>query len=360
MIVKLKEENRRIMSKPRAAGHAAEERVAFYLNRDFGFDAEVFILNDLRIVAPNQKAPDGGDDVAQIDHLVLHRWGTLIIESKAAKHGMTVRDDGGGGDEWTRGTRSGVENIPSPIQQARRQGVTLRSLLQESRTELLGRMPVGLRTVSKLLAGTDQRGFQKFPIQIIVAIADESAITRENGWKEPSGEFRTFVCKADLVSVKIREEVQRHRSASGLSSTPKGEYGIWQMEPKELESVAHFLASQHRPKSESAGRTQGARRRASQAVSVPSGPSGERAPASCKHCRGSALSARSGKYGYYWKCLECNENTKMPTDCSACRAAGNRGKDVRIRKERENYFRECKRCGYQERIWTETGATERK
>ncbi|MCR9115470.1 MAG: NERD domain-containing protein, partial [bacterium] len=61
--------------KRQLAGFNAEKQMAFYLRRAFGESSDVFVFNDLRIVR--------NDEVAQIDHLVLHRYGFAIVESKS-------------------------------------------------------------------------------------------------------------------------------------------------------------------------------------------------------------------------------------------------------------------------------------
>ena len=57
--------------------------------------------------------PAGG--VCQIDHLIVHRWGTFIVESKSAMEEVHVGPDGTGGDEWTRVYRGGKAGMASPI-----------------------------------------------------------------------------------------------------------------------------------------------------------------------------------------------------------------------------------------------------
>ncbi|MEO1407846.1 MAG: nuclease-related domain-containing protein, partial [Pseudomonadota bacterium] len=109
------------------AGIQAERQMAYYLHRAFATSSNLYVINDLRLVDPEQPEPDprtGGSSpgVAQIDHLVLHRFGAFIVESKSVTGTVTVRDDGGG-DEWTRSGKG----MPSPLRQAERQGEFLRA-----------------------------------------------------------------------------------------------------------------------------------------------------------------------------------------------------------------------------------------
>lgn len=339
------------------AGAEAERQMAFYLHRDFSSEVGLLVLNDLRLVDPDQPEHDGRPGVCQIDHLVLHRWGAFIVESKSVTDEVSVGDDGAGGDEWTRRYGGREHGFPSPIQQARRQGEFLRAFLQRHREHLLGKMPAGLRTLSKLMAGTDQRGFGNMPIQIIVAISDRGKIRRVNRWKEPAAPFRTFVSKADLVPAKIREELGKHKAAGSLLGESKGEYGVWSMKAEEVPAVADFLVARHEAKARAEVAVQTAAIMApaeSPTAPKPKLSAVPAAAAACKGCGGTDLSAQWGKYGYYWKCQICGTNTSMPTICSACGAEGHRGKIVRIRKDGPKYFRACEKCGIEERIWTES------
>lgn len=344
------------------AGAAAERQMSFYLNRAFGDESYVCVLNDLRLVDPEQPEHDGRNGVCQIDHLVLHRWGAFLIESKSAVDEVSVRDDGAGGDEWTRSFDGRELGIPSPIQQARRQGDFLRKFLGRHRESLLGKVPRGLRTLFKLLSGSDQRGFRCMPIQIIVAISDHGRIRRVNDWKEPARPFQTFVSKADLVANKIREEIAKHQSAGSLLGPTKGEYGMWCMNAEEVGVVATFLKDSHQPRADLRSRAASpspppwvTESPISNPAAVPA-PTRPPAPGShptCKKCSGPNLTAMWGKFGYYWKCNDCDTNTAMPTVCSACGAERSRGKTVRIRKAGSAYFRACEACGIEERVWTQ-------
>jgi len=350
--------NEPLSSDPRhRAGAEAERQMSFYMHREFANDAALLVINDLRLVDPDQPEHDGRPGVCQIDHLVLHRWGAFIVESKSVTDEVSVRDDGAGGDEWTRRFGGREHGFPSPIQQARRQGEFLRAFLQRHREHLLGKLPTGLRTISKLMAGTDHRGFGNMPIQIIVAISDRGKIKRVNRWKEPTEPFRTFVSKADLVSVKIRDELGNHKAAGSLLSESKGDYGVWSMKAEEVPAVADFLAARHEAMTrvEPVVQTALTTTTAKSPTALKSKPAVVAvAGAACKGCSGADLSAQWGKYGYYWKCLSCGTNTSMPTVCSACGAEGHRGKVVRIRKDGSKYFRACEKCGIEERIWTES------
>ena len=336
------------------AGATAEKQMAHYLHRSFVNDPEVHVLHGLRIEDREQPEQDCSPGVCQIDHLIVHRWGMFIVESKSVTEEVRIRPDGSGGDEWSRVYQGRVKGMPSPIRQAERQSEFLRTILRRNREELLGRMPFGLRTLAKVLNGTDQRGFKAVPVQLVVAISDQGRIQRLDGWKERRKPFRVFVTKADEVPDKIRTEMEQHRKgASMLSIQVTSEYGLWSMQESEATQVAEFLSEQH------VDRSRTAPARPKRVVpDAPCGPSREIAPGrhaaqvACKNCGATDLHG-SFHYGYYWRCGVCDETTNMPTVCSSCGAKGRHGKGVRIRKKGKYYFRDCDTCGTSETIWIE-------
>ena len=340
------------------AGAVAESQTAHYLHRRFKDEPDVHLLHDLRIEDREQPEHDGRVGVCQIDHLIVHRWGMFIVETKSVTGEVRIRPDGSGGDEWSRVHQGREKGMASPIRQAERQSQFLRTLLRRNREELLGRMPFGTRTLAKVLNGTDRRGFGALPVQLVIAISDQGKIQRLDGWKEPRKPFRVFVAKADSVPDRIASELERHRAGSRLLRVkPTGEYGLWSMEASETAAVAEFLAARHRsrstaPRSISRSGPADGSKNPSSPVSVRAEP--DHRPV-CKHCGASELSARWGKYGYHWRCGVCGENTKMPVECAACGARRTRAdQKVKIRKEGARYFRECSACGTSETVWTET------
>ena len=200
--------------------------------------------------------------------------------------------------------RQGDRNALSNSASAAASGF-LRAFLEQHREELPGKHPVGLRTIAKLAAGSDQRGFNTAPIQMVIAVSDKGKIKRLGDWKEPSEPFRVFVTKADLVPDKIGQELKQHRkSANIMNAESAGKYGWWSMKALEVEQVAEFLAERH------VGRSGASPSRSKRAASNRNRRSSRDKPAStghsakaiCKHCDSKDLTARSGRYGYYWRC----------------------------------------------------------
>lgn len=352
MIVKPKVE--RASRDPRiAAGEKAEQQMAFYLNRAFGADETVLVLNDLRLVDPAQPEHNDADGACQIDHLVLHRWGAFIIESKSVSDAVSVRKDGTGGDEWVRIHGRQREGMDSPIKQAERQAEFLRRFLHPHTERLLEKKPPVIRAISKLFTGSAFWSFDAMPIQIVVAVSGSGIINRVKGWKEPDRPFQCFLCKADEVTTKIENEIARHSSIF-VDKGDNSNYGSWWISQQALARTCAYLYDSDKPRTRSAPQSAPVVAPAPIAKLAPPAPTPSRIvpqAAVCKFCGGSDLVGHSGQYGYYWKCA-CGKNTPMPTICHNCNAEGHRGTKVRIRKEGPKFYRCCEVCNVQQLIWT--------
>jgi len=101
MIVKPYERTQAHKDPRRRSGSAAERQMAHYLNRTFSGDESVFVLHGLRFEDRDQPEQDGSHGVCQIDHLVVHRWGLFVVESKSVTEEVRIASDGSGGDEWS-------------------------------------------------------------------------------------------------------------------------------------------------------------------------------------------------------------------------------------------------------------------
>ena len=92
------------------AGAKAEAQLAFYLRRAFVDDPAILVFHDLRF-------KDDTGDSAQIDHLILHPYGFIVIESKSVSTGVKVNRQG----EWVRFWDRQPQGMPSPVQQTETQ-----------------------------------------------------------------------------------------------------------------------------------------------------------------------------------------------------------------------------------------------
>ena len=280
------------------AGAAAELQMAHYLRRAFAAEAGVAVLNDLRL--PN---PDQPGDFAQVDHLLIHRFGLIVVESKSVGDRVTVLPDG----QWVRGTAAGGEGMASPVLQARRQAGVVRRVLA-ARFD-----PLGLG------------GLAGVPIDVLVAISDGGILDRSSGANVPEA------CKADQVPDRLVTRVRQ------LATGPKS------FDAPRRQQLADHLSSLHTPR----------RRTPLPAASRPPDALPTPAQPSCAKCGSRALHAQHGRYGYFYRCLTCTGNTRLPRTCPACGADGQR-----VRKERLNFFVDCGQCGRATRVHTNAELTD--
>ena len=148
------------------------------MKRAYGDDPHVHVLHNLCFKHQGE--------VAQLDHLVLHRSGAIIVESKSVTSSLRVNER----DEWARLWNGRWTGMPSPVLQARRQADLLRAALQAHKADLLGKVIFGLK----------QKSFRAFVIDVVVAISDAGVIEHKGALPD--------VRKADQVPGRLQELIK--------------------------------------------------------------------------------------------------------------------------------------------------------
>ena len=292
------------------SGRRAEEQMAFYLRRAFAEDPEVSVFHGLRL--------ERSGEIGQVDHLILHRWGIVIVESKSVTSRVEINERG----EWTRFWDGKMRGMPSPVLQGKRQADLLRCLLADNADQLLGK-----------LLGLMQKRFGGMAIDVLAAVSDDGVI------KQPRKPVEDAVCKADQVPDRLRVMVARYKGeASILGPNGKGGYSL---NAKEVERISDFLLARHMPTAEPIKIND---------APLPFAPpmqQKEKPPvintrlpdAHCRQCRGRQITVEYGRYGYYFKCRTCEANTPIKHTCSGCESK------TRIRKSGPQFFSDCPGCG---------------
>lgn len=204
-------------------GAKAEQQMAHYLRRAFGGSADTLVLNDIRL-----EIEEDIKEAIQIDHIVIHKHGLIIIESKSVIGRIAVNERG----EWMRIWSGGSRGMPSPVLQAKRQAEMLRKVLRSECDNLLG----------KFLFGQLQKRFGNCPIEILVAISDEGIIERKKDIPE--------LYKADQIPEQVQAILERHRKAARIVG---GNYsltncdGVMDFSEQEQRNIATFLVEHHYP-----------------------------------------------------------------------------------------------------------------
>ena len=332
------------------AGYRAESQLAFYLSREFKDDPQFLIFNNLRL----EKA----GDACQIDHLVLHRYGLLIIESKSVTTRVEVNELG----EWKRWFNNAWQGMPSPILQAQRQGKFLKDYL-EAHVETL---------LNKILLGR-QSHFTKMPIDVLVAISDSGIINR------PKNDKLNIVCKADQISDKVKAIATEYRKKDSLLSLEIP----YELAKDEIPRISKFLLAHHKPVKIKESLTNANITPISPSVQSPNidNPSdlnpiptvkpvlpqkkiipvvpivapviGDRPKPDaihkpvikaiktsaniCSHCQSPDV-AIAYVHSYFFKCNDCGKNTAIKNICLSC------GDREKIRKSGLEFFAECEKC----------------
>ena len=306
------------------SGRRAEEQMAFYLRREFAGDRDIRVIHDLRFIREGE--------VAQIDHLVVHRWGVVIVESKSVTSQVRINER----HEWTRWWNGREHGMPSPVLQGERQGKLLRHLLNDHAEQVVGKM-----------LGLVQVRFGFFPVDVVVAISDDGVI------KQPKKAIPD-VLKADQVPGRIRALIDFHRKDSSLLNMRAS--GSLSVSAQEVENISHFLISQHQPLQQT---TTISIPEPMMAPEIPLPAKAERlsetspqqatSPA-CRQCGSNQIFVEYGRYGYYFKCRECDGNTPIKVECLSCHTK------AKIRKSGMEFFVTCEACDSERAFWTNASA----
>ena len=180
--------------------HRAQEQMTYYLRRAFGTSEDVDALSGLRLSL-------GGID-AQVDHLVLHPYGMVIVDCQSVLGGLQVRYDG----QWMRWRNSSAVAMPSPIERVFAQASAFKQFLDKK---------------------VKQPGFfSRVEIAVLVAVPDKGTIE----W--PSSGALSVVCNADQVPNRVRKHVEE---CAGRMAGP----GVLNLEQRHR--LAEFLHASHKP-----------------------------------------------------------------------------------------------------------------
>lgn len=272
--------------------------MAHYLRRFFASSADVDVLNYLRV--------DLAGEVAQMDHLVLHPFGLLIVESKSVAGSVQIKDDG----QWIRWFNKQAHGMRSPVTQAKMQAMLLKELLDKT---------------------VKQKGFfDQIGLDVVVAISDSGTIQ----W--PAAGPLPEVCKADQVPDRILHGVDQFRKHRQIADILTAEH---------RRVIGEFLRAVHKPLQRGAvpspivATEPATSTRQTRAPGQISTQAATTLPdKACKHCGGTTLEIQHGQFGYYFSCGGCRKNTAIRFPCPNC------GGEGRIRKQRNEFFAECKSC----------------
>lgn len=303
-----------------AAGEKQELDVSFYLRRAFKDNPDVSVFNDIKLTHNNE--------TAQIDHLIVYKFGFVIIESKSISGEVSINQH----DEWSRSYNGKWFGMPSPIKQAELQAQVLKSLLNANCESILP---------SKLL-GVLQKGFSGREWNIVCAVSSNSIIERSRS----SEELSSKLVKTEFIADKLIEIMDLYE-VKGPKRLIKAfnDNRVW-FKRSEIELINEFVLRQdeslkcNSQAENSVNKAQPGAIVDSVIPSLPNVNSDKFTSVVCKSCKSKInLTPKNGRYGYYLACGNCNTNTPMKQACPACTS-----KKTNVKKNNCTYELVCNDC----------------
>ncbi|WDP92370.1 MAG: NERD domain-containing protein [Desulfobacter sp.] len=298
------------LTKIQKYGHDAEKQMAFYLKRAFQDNSDIVVINDLRIQM--------GDDFAQMDHLIIHRFGFTVVESKSVTSKISINEHG----EWIRHYRSSSKGMPSPVNQAKRQIDLLQKFLTTNCEHLLRKILISKTTLAD------------FKYDVLVAISDTGIIKR--GKNTSIAE----VCKADQITEKIEGLIDGYAKTNDkLFSLKMNSH----FRESTIQRISDTLVKAHKSSARADEYQEPPELNNDEdltkwAPKAPVDESDSSEEKKCSKCNSVNISILYGRYGYYFKCRDCDGNTAIKLKCK------NDSCKVRIRKAKLKFYKECSTC----------------
>ena len=277
------------------SGRAAEENMAFYLRRFYQDDPTIYVLNGIRLEENN--------DAAQIDHLIIHPNGMIVVECKSVLGKLQLKEDG----QWVRWYGNQSKGMGSPIKQAEMQITFLRKFLNNKTTN-------------------NHNFFDNLPIEILIAISNDGIFIPPKNNPNAAPE----VCKMDMVNERIDKILERS----------KGQI----LTDRNMSLISEFLVAINKPLIKTPVPIIVP---AIEPIKAAEEPSTYEITEQnkCKHCGSEHLEVNFGR-SYYFRCLDCDKNTSIVNKCNIC------NRTEKIRKEKNKFYTECQHCNTSRLFYT--------
>ncbi len=176
------------------------DRMAYALRRHYRNSRDIDVLNGLVV--------GSGNSVAEVDHLILHGYGLLVLEREPLKGRVRIDGDG----QWLVWPEGRPVRLPSPITRAYVQALMLKALLDRR---------------------VQQRGyFDQLELDVLVVV-DDDCIPE---W--PSSGPLAEVCRREDVAQRVEQRVAQCRNTA-IPSAP--------LSQSERRKLGEFLIAAHAP-----------------------------------------------------------------------------------------------------------------
>lgn len=287
------------------AGIKGEKESAYLIDFELEQSKNFAVIHDLRIEVNGR--------VAQIDHLLINRaFNIYILETKHFNSGIKITDDG----EFLRWNsyKKSWEGMPSPIKQNERHIQVLEDCF-------------------KKIAMPTRLGIELTPtFESYVLINSSARIDR-------SAQFNSNeVIKAEMLMEKIRDSISTFKA---LKMIPK------LVASETVENIANELCKLHQPMTPDYAKRFAITPQVQEPITPygkevaeekHSDPQPEDTSHLCGKCKSNNITIEYGRYGYYFKCSDCDGNTSIKINCEK------EGHKEKIRKQKNQFFRECAEC----------------
>lgn len=301
----------------RRAGVKGEADTAYFIDFDYRKTKNWAVIHDLRLEHEGR--------TAQIDHLLIDRFlECYVLESKYFHAGVKITNNGEflRWNDWYKR----YEGMESPLEQNQRHIAVLRDVM-------------------KALVMPTRLGLRLNPeFDSLVLISSSARIDRPDAFDTSS------VIKADQLKTRLTDDLDSKGTLTTVGKIAKV------VSSETLEQVARLLVSQHQPATwplppalrdievvhppadaisdVRRPRVTGAAANTTNAIAVTDADNGP----VCKKCQGHDGNIQSGQYGYYFRCNACETNTAIRFTCLP-------GHHPRLRKAKQQFFRDCPECG---------------
>ena len=289
-------------------GHEAEKQMAYYLKHQYSDSDDIFIFNNIRF--------KWLDDYTQIDHLILHEYGMIIVESKSVTSKVRFNDR----REWNRWWDNKWGAMSNPVEQAKRQATSLKKTLNHNREKML-----------RKILGKTLHSFDKMPIDCVVAISDKCVeIIR------PKKNDYSNVIKADLVTEHINNIIAKYKKEDGPLSLKVP----WMLSKGSMTRIKDFILNIHDPVTiKEVNKKTVPDFSDDRFKPKPTEQEKIQTYTRCDKCKGKLSILWGAKYkNHYWHCNDCGKNISIDDKCPECR------EKLRIRKQKNDYFIYCEPC----------------
>lgn len=308
-MIEKEKQNEKTANQLKQQGNSAEEQMAFYLRRAFADNKDVWVFNDLYV--------EHNGEIAQIDHLVLFKYGSFIIESKSCLGEISYNKY----DEWKRKTKSYQTGFQSPIKQVERQYDILIKNLNENTELIFGKIIGGI----KMYYGGRVK-------QSVIAIEDNSIINRE----DKENNFDEIIMKSDSVTGFIKERIKKYSFFNNLNPFSKIDDNIPSFTDHQIKNLIKHLKEMDK-------NIRSNKNTIKKETSFKINKQNQICNNICQKCNNEdVLELKGGRYGYYLHCHHCKNNQNIKESCPDCK-----NKNTKIKKFKHLFYLDCE-CGFNE------------